>query len=486
MEGLNVALKSAVEKGIFKGINIPVSAPMISHIFYADDVLFVGEWSHSNLINLARILKSFHVSSRLKVNFHKSRVFGIGANPQETTKWASILGCEAGSLPFNYLGVPVGANMNLKKHWKPIIKKFHSMLSSWKAKSLSFGGRLNLVKSILGNLPTYLLSIFMAPTGVVEKLEAIRRKFLWGGNKNERKIHRVSWDKVTASKEDGGLGVGSIRALNIGIIVKWWWRLKHKSSSLWSWVINGIHNLTGEPFDHLSNKNIPGVWNNIACAKKEIQKRGMNVPDIFRLMVKSGEKTLFWHDAWVGDKILKVKYPDLYNLDLVKNCSVAQKIPGNEVSWRSCPLSGGSEQELGLLYSDMASTRLMRGDDYWHCILATDGEYKVELLRTKIDHIPTSNPTPSIIWCKEVPIKVIGFMWRAIQGRIPTAMALSHRGIVLYSSTCGSCIGYEEDVNHLLISCHYAHYIWDMVFMWCGVNNPQFSGVGDLFNYANN
>lgn len=71
----------------------------------------------------------------------------------------------------------------------------------------------------MGNLPTYYLSIFTTPTGVVDKTEKIRRKFLWGGNDEKKKIHWVSWDKVIASKEVGGLGVRSIRALNIRLIV---------------------------------------------------------------------------------------------------------------------------------------------------------------------------------------------------------------------------------------------------------------------------
>lgn len=155
MEGLNVVIKTSVEKGIFKGINIPGNGPMISHLFYADDALFIGEWSWSNLKNLTRILRCFHASLGLKVNFFKSKVFGIGATSAETSNWANILGCEAGSLPFTYLGVPIGANMNLVKNWKPIIDKFHSKFSSWKSKTLSFGGRLTLIKSVLGNLPAY-------------------------------------------------------------------------------------------------------------------------------------------------------------------------------------------------------------------------------------------------------------------------------------------------------------------------------------------
>lgn len=39
MEGLNIALKEAVEKGVFQGITIPNSDIKVSHLVYADDAL---------------------------------------------------------------------------------------------------------------------------------------------------------------------------------------------------------------------------------------------------------------------------------------------------------------------------------------------------------------------------------------------------------------------------------------------------------------
>lgn len=43
MEGLHVAMEAAKLKGIFKGINIPNCDISLSHLFYADDALFMGE-----------------------------------------------------------------------------------------------------------------------------------------------------------------------------------------------------------------------------------------------------------------------------------------------------------------------------------------------------------------------------------------------------------------------------------------------------------
>ena len=78
MEGLSVTMRAACQAGVFQGIQLPHRGPLISHLLYADDALFVGEWSKHSIKNLARILRCFHVASGLKVNFNKSKVLGVG------------------------------------------------------------------------------------------------------------------------------------------------------------------------------------------------------------------------------------------------------------------------------------------------------------------------------------------------------------------------------------------------------------------------
>ena len=77
--------------------------------------------------------------------------------------------------------------MNLKKHWKPVIDKFHSKLSNWKSKMLSLG-LPHLVKSVLGSLTTYYLLLFKSPICIIDELEKVRCRFLWGGYENFKKI----------------------------------------------------------------------------------------------------------------------------------------------------------------------------------------------------------------------------------------------------------------------------------------------------------
>lgn len=64
--GLNVAMKSVYRKSLFHGVNIPNRGPSISHLFHADDAVFIGTWESANFSNLTYILSCFHAASGLK------------------------------------------------------------------------------------------------------------------------------------------------------------------------------------------------------------------------------------------------------------------------------------------------------------------------------------------------------------------------------------------------------------------------------------
>ena len=123
--------------------------------------------------NLVKILHCFHALSGLRINISKNKLYGIGVELDEIQTWASNLGCGCGSLRLMYLGLPVGASMKSIENWKGVMEK----LSSWKEKMMSFGGRLTLVKTVLGNLILYYFFIFRAPREVIRKFERIGNCF---------------------------------------------------------------------------------------------------------------------------------------------------------------------------------------------------------------------------------------------------------------------------------------------------------------------
>ncbi|GJZ03380.1 putative RNA-directed DNA polymerase, eukaryota, reverse transcriptase zinc-binding domain protein [Tanacetum coccineum] len=215
VEALQISILEACEKGLYKGVYLPNNGANLSLLQYADDALFFSDWSRLNAIHLIYILKCFELASGLKVNIAKSRLMGVGVSIREIDNLASSLGFAFDSIPFTYLGLPVRKKM-----------------------SLSIGGRLTLVKSVLGSLPIYYLSLFKAPSLVIDMLESLRRRFFWGFNDSQRGINWVKWDSILAGVKDGGLGVGSIFAKNLSFLCKWKWRLYTEKDALW--LVDGL------------------------------------------------------------------------------------------------------------------------------------------------------------------------------------------------------------------------------------------------------
>ncbi|XP_071700547.1 uncharacterized protein [Rutidosis leptorrhynchoides] len=104
-EGLNVLAKKAVCNKKFLGVEIGSEKVPISHLQYADDMIFFGEWSITNLQNLFKLLKCFELTSGLKVNYQKSNLFGISVEKSEIKNLANMFGCNSGNY-IDDLGIP--------------------------------------------------------------------------------------------------------------------------------------------------------------------------------------------------------------------------------------------------------------------------------------------------------------------------------------------------------------------------------------------
>ncbi|KAI3728414.1 hypothetical protein L6452_17050 [Arctium lappa] len=282
-EGLNVARKEAQNKGLFKGIHFDNMGEEVSILQYADDTIFLGDWSRSNAANLVRILKCFQICSGLKVNMEKGKVMGVMVNNEEVKRMARLLHCREGSIPFTYLGMPMGEKMARVSSWKPIIEKFKVRLSDWKARNLSIGGRLCLCKSVLGSLGSYFFSLFKVPSKVINILESIRCRFFWGGSEEKRKFCWVAWDKVLNSKENGGLVIGSLKSLNLAMLGKWWWRYRTDTDAMWRGIVNNFYGSSGGLSDGNRSKAKGGVWGSIVGLKKDLDERGINLDNLFQL-----------------------------------------------------------------------------------------------------------------------------------------------------------------------------------------------------------
>ncbi|KAJ9542202.1 LOW QUALITY PROTEIN: hypothetical protein OSB04_028708 [Centaurea solstitialis] len=267
-EGLAVIMKEAHRANIFHGVQLVNGLEDVSLFQFADDAIIAGDWNHNNAKNLIRILKCFEICSGLKINLNKCRILGVSVSKEEVARLARCLNCKEETFPFRYLGLPVGGNMNLSKNWQPLVDSFRNKLSDWKARTLSIGGRLCLCKCVLGTLGTYMFSLYKAPKKVLSLLEGLRHKFFWGGVNEERKICWVAWDKVLRSKMSGGLGIGSLRAINYAMLVKWHWRDKMEPEALWRMVVRGCGG---------NQDSSKGTWRSILRVENDLQELGINI-----------------------------------------------------------------------------------------------------------------------------------------------------------------------------------------------------------------
>ncbi|KAJ9536394.1 hypothetical protein OSB04_un000429 [Centaurea solstitialis] len=79
---------------------------------------------------------------------------------------------------------------------------------------------------------------YTAPNKVLNILESPRRRFFWGDSDNTKKISWVVWNKILRDKKNGGSGIGSLKALNLAMLSRWWWREKMEPNANWKMVVD--------------------------------------------------------------------------------------------------------------------------------------------------------------------------------------------------------------------------------------------------------
>ncbi|GKF25301.1 hypothetical protein Tco_0081195, partial [Tanacetum coccineum] len=174
MEGLHALTYKAEALGLFKGASIGQDNMSISHLIYVDDVIF----------------------------------FGVGVTDDEVSHMANIIGCGATKFPLKYSG-----------------------------RLLSVSGHLSLIKSVLGNLPTFYMSIYLLSISIRKKLESLRNKFFTGGDPDDTKMTWVKWKRSLVRviqcihSLEGGINVvpnSSLKRSTWGSIISSINSLKHK------------------------------------------------------------------------------------------------------------------------------------------------------------------------------------------------------------------------------------------------------------------
>lgn len=207
----------------------------------ADDTTVIATASQETLITLKLILRIFTKVSGLQINFDKSNFVLFNLEAAQTRIAKVVLEFTQTSLPVTYLGMPLTVKTPEKQDLLPLVEKIETRLEGWKGKLISMGGRLQLAKSVLSAIPIYFMTCSHLPKWVINRIDYVRRTFLWGGSGTGQKgVSLINWSTVILPIEWGGMGLKDLNIQHVALLLQWLWRAYNNPCSLWTTTITMI------------------------------------------------------------------------------------------------------------------------------------------------------------------------------------------------------------------------------------------------------
>ncbi|XP_071687680.1 uncharacterized protein [Rutidosis leptorrhynchoides] len=189
------------------------------------------------------------------------------------------------------LGVPLISTRLYQKDFKGLIDSMRMKIDDWKNKFLSFTRRVQLIKSVLSSMQVYWSSVFILPDSVIKDMEKIMRGFLWCQGEMKKGKSKVKWSGVCLPKEEGGLGIKSLKTWNIALMAYHIWSIITHKKSLWvKWI--HTYRLNHRNFwvvDTVASSS--WAWWKILSIREDIRH-------LFVHVVGNGDDTSAWYDTW--------------------------------------------------------------------------------------------------------------------------------------------------------------------------------------------
>lgn len=105
----------------------------------------------------------------------------------------------------NYLGMPSHVGRNKSEVFSMLKDRVWAKLNGWSSKLLSKTGKEILIKAVAQAIPTYAMSCFKLPVGLLNDLNQMISHLWWGKTGEKKSIHWVKWLDLCTPKMLGGL-----------------------------------------------------------------------------------------------------------------------------------------------------------------------------------------------------------------------------------------------------------------------------------------
>lgn len=131
-----------------------------------------------------------------------------------------------------YLGLPEKIHGSKAQVFAFVRDRLQRRANSWSSKFLSKGGKEVLIKSQAQSILTYVMSCFLLPKVICEKLNSAIANFWWSNKPDSRGLHWLAWDQLCNPHLDGGVGFRTLADFNLALLAKQMWRLLRFLDSL--------------------------------------------------------------------------------------------------------------------------------------------------------------------------------------------------------------------------------------------------------------
>jgi hypothetical protein len=361
-------LHQKVASNSIHGLKIARQAPQISHLFFADDSLLFTRANQKEAEFIMEILSTYQKASRQMVNLDKSEVsFSRNMLNEEKEMICNKMGVKTVDTHSRYLGLPVVFGRSKKVVFSLVQDRVWKKLKGWKEKCLSQAGKEILIKSIVQAIPNYIMSCYKIPDGCCKEIESMAARFWWGSNDGARKLHWMSWERLTKAKNRGGMGFRCFKDFNKALLGKHGWRLMTEETSLVARIFKARYYPRSSFMEPNVGYQPSYAWRSIVSAKDMLEVGA-------RWSVGNGAKIRIWQDRWIPNQSdFKVWSP--VNI-LSEDALVETLIDSDTKQWkRDLIHSCFNQTEAKQILSIPLSHRIPVDKLMWHW--EKDGDYSV-------------------------------------------------------------------------------------------------------------
>ncbi|KAJ4799462.1 RNA-directed DNA polymerase (reverse transcriptase)-related family protein [Rhynchospora pubera] len=353
-----------------------------------------------------------------------------------------------------YLGVMIGKRGDTKRNGKLLLEKIKTKLSGWKSNMLPHAGRMIMIKAVLMSIPVYAMSLEMLPKGVINEINKLLAKFLWGKTNQDRYMTFISWHKVCKPVEDGGLGIKNLEKFGEVLFLKVVWSVMADENKLWVQLCKSKYCPT------------VGFWRaQNASGASKLWQQILKMREVFRNQVRwqlgNGSKVLALSQPWFDD--WSVQWEATHADRKLKVSSLVDEHSGNwNVTELSRLFTPYQVQRIVAISNKPDAQSQVEDTLIWKN--SQSGKYSVKEgykeLTKQTNGLAGSNVQWNLIWkCKNIIPKIKIFLWRLLHKGLPLATNM-HARMSNFSPACQRCHEENEFEMHCMFFCNTSRQVW--------------------------